>query len=179
MPIYRPEELDGVLARIREKAAGFDPVVEFGPVVPEEAVQAFEEAHGVTLPEAYRRYLLEVGNGFEWEHGYPFLSFPPAEGTERLSAPFPFEEAWIWEAEDGPPDPARMAPVLDGSLELIDIGCCQTAHLIVTGPCLGEVWWFCDVGIQPCCRRQDFLGWLEKWLDHGDNVNYFEDYPQE
>ena len=60
--------------------------------------------------------------------------------TKRLAAPFPFERECIWEAEDGAPDRARMQEVLDGNLELIDVGCGQTFNLIVTGPCRGEVW---------------------------------------
>lgn len=177
MPIYKSEELDQVLARVKEKFAQNE--VALGPAVSEETVRAFEEACGAALPEAYRRYLLEVGNGFRWENGYPFLSFPPKEKAERLSAPFPFEEAWVWEAEDGEPDPEKWEALKDGNLELIDIGCGQTFNLIVTGPCRGEVWWFADVGIQPCCQRQDFLGWLEKWLDQGDGVDYTEDFVYE
>ena len=175
MPVYKSEEMDGVVTRVKEKVAEYQ--VSLGPVVPEETVCAFELAHGVILPEAYRRYLLEIGNGFEWEdYGFPFLTFPPEEKTDRLAAPFPFSEAWIWEAEEEPPEGADMESVRDGNLELIDIGCCQTYNLILTGPCRGEVWAFADVGIQPCCQRQDFLGWFEKWLDHGDRVDYFEEY---
>lgn len=177
MPVYRREELDEAIARVREKVVQNQ--VSLGPTVPEKTVRAFEEAHGVTLPEAYRRYLLEVGNGFEWEdYGFPSSPFPPEEGerTSRLAAPFPFTEAWIWEAEEEPPEGADMRSVLNGNLELIDVGCCQTYNLILTGPCRGEVWAFADAGIQPCCQRQDFLGWFEKWLDCGGRVDYFEEY---
>ena len=132
-------------------------------------------AEGGAPRGVYRRYPLEVGNGFSWEGGHSFLSFPP-ERTGRLAAPFPFEREWVWEAEAGEPDEAKMRPVLDGNLELIDIGCGQTFCLIVTGPCRGEIWHFTDVGIQPCCRRQDFLGWLEKWLDEGDDADCFAEY---
>ncbi len=65
----------------------------------------------------------------------------------------------------------------NGTLELIDIGCCQTFQLVVT--CRGEVWHFSEMGVQPCCQRQDFLGWFEKWLDEGDSVDYFAEYPYE
>lgn len=95
---------------------------------------------------------------------------------EKLSCPFPFENEWIWEAEENPPA-LRMREIEHGNLELIDIGCGQTFHLVISGNCRGEVWHFCEMGIQPCCRRQDFLGWFEKWLDGGDDVCYFEEYP--
>ena len=41
---------------------------------------------------------------------------------------------------------------------------------------LEEVWNFTDVGVQPCCERQDFLGWFELWLDYQDKTDYFKDY---
>ena len=49
--------------------------------------------------------------------------------------------------------------------------------LIVTGACRGEVWNLSDVGAQPCCPRQDFLGWFELWLDNQEQTDYFKDYP--
>ena len=66
--------------------------------------------------------------------------------------------------------------VYQGELELIDTGCCTSYNLIVTGKCRGEVWSFSDVGVQPCCERQDFLGWFELWLDCQDETDYFKDY---
>lgn len=52
-------------------------------------------------------------------------------------------------------------------------------NLIVSGKCRGEVWNFTDVGVQPCCERQDFLGWFELWLDCQDETDYFKDYVYE
>ena len=62
-------------------------------------------------------------------------------------------------------------------MELIDIGCGQTFQLIITGPCRGEVWSLCEMGTQPCCQRQDFLGWFERWLTDGDGVDYYAEFP--
>ena len=31
-------------------------------------------------------------------------------------------------------------------------------------------------GVQPCCERQDFLGWFELWLDNQDETDYYKDY---
>ncbi|NFA58930.1 hypothetical protein K8O96_06145 [Clostridium sporogenes] len=67
----------------------------------------------------------------------------------------------------------------NGNIELIHIGDAQSYNLIVTGKCRGEICFFCDVGIQPCCQRQDFFGWFEKWLHYGDDVNYFTEYQYE
>jgi len=52
-------------------------------------------------------------------------------------------------------------------------------NLIVSGKCRGEVWDFTDVGVQPCCERQDFFGWFELWLDEGEDADYFKDYVYE
>ena len=52
-------------------------------------------------------------------------------------------------------------------------------NLIVTGKCRGEVWNFTDVGVQPCCERQDFLGWFELWLDYQEETDYFKDFVYE
>ena len=72
-----------------------------------------------------------------------------------------------------------MDAKLNGQLELIDVGDSMRYNLIVTGQCRGEVWCFTDVGVQPCCERQDFLGWFELWLDMQDDVDYFKDYAYE
>ena len=96
-----------------------------------------------------------------------------------LSHPFLLEEEWIWEDDDRPQriiNEEIETEVYQGEFELIDIGDSISYNLIVTGKCRGEVWNFCDVGVQPCCERQDFLGWFELWLDHQDNTDYFKDY---
>ena len=91
------------------------------------------------------------------------------------------EDEWIWEDDDI--SQADLVKIIDaklnGQLELIDVGDGMTYNLIVTGQCQGEVWNFTDVGVQPCCERQDFLGWFELWLDMQDDVDYFKDYAYE
>ena len=76
------------------------------PVIEESVVAAFERSHGVTLPEGYRRFLTEIGNGGAgpfygvsrlgemdsingeepWKAGDGFIGV--------LSEPFPHREAW-------------------------------------------------------------------------------------
>ena len=53
---------------------------------------------------------------------------------------------------------------------------CISYNLIITGNHRGEVWNFTDVGVQPCCEPQDFLGWFELWLDNQNATDYFKDF---
>ena len=61
MPVYKPEEYDAVLAHIKEEIQLQK--IQMGPVLSEEQISAFEQKHQITLPEGYRRFLLEVGDG--------------------------------------------------------------------------------------------------------------------
>ena len=99
-----------------------------------------------------------------------------------LSWPFMLEEFWLWEEDDREEDiinEEMETKVYQGEIELINLGCGMSYNLIVSGKCRGEVWNFTDVGVQPCCERQDFLGWFELWLDCQDETDYFKDYVYE
>ena len=176
MPIYAPIEYKAVLARIREKVSVLE--VPMGPCLSEAAIADFEGACGIRLPEACRLFLQTVGDGCSCA-GFPLRALGDAERRD-LSRPFQLEEAWVW--EDDPREEAVIqeeikTKVCQGTLELIDFGCCDGYSLIVTGACRGEVWNLSDVGAQPCCPRQDFLGWFELWLDNQEQTDYFKDYP--
>lgn len=177
MAIYKENEYKKVIKRIKQKIADLE--IEMGETLSEKEISRFEEQCNIRLPEAYRLFLQEVGDGCEdMLDGFRLNRFADMENRD-LSHPFLLEEAWIWEADDRPQSIIREemeTKVYQGELELIDTGCCTSYNLIVTGECRGEVWSFCDAGVQPCCERQDFLGWFELWLDHQDNTDYFKDY---
>ena len=173
MPIYKPEEYDAVLERI--KAAIKEQDIQMGPVLSKEEIRAFEQKHGIVLPEGYRRFLLEVGDGCDMFDGFDFLPLGAKREVENYAEPFPFTE-YVVEGDE-PLSDGFWNQVTQGTLELIDIGCGQTFQLIVTGPCRGEVWNLCEMGTQYCCQRQDFLGWFERWLTDGDDVDYFAEFP--
>ncbi len=172
MPVYEPKDYEKVIKRIQGKIKALH--IEMGACLSEEAVEAFEASHKVKLPQAYRLFLQKVGNGCE--HVLNPLEKCPCE---KLDEPFMLDTFWLWEEDDREEEliQADMEnKVYRGNLELADKGCGMSYNLIVTGRCRGEVWDFADVGIQPCCERQDFLGWFELWLDEGDEVDYFKDY---
>ena len=62
----------------------------------------------------------------------------------------------------------------NGNISLIDIGDCQSWNIVVTGEERGRMWFFTDVGIQPCVPNRGFLSWFEYWLD--GNENYFGEF---
>ncbi|GHJ92310.1 hypothetical protein SNE510_18290 [Streptomyces sp. NE5-10] len=133
------------LAALREILA---PHPEAAPPAGWEAVRSFEAEHGVVLPEPYRTFVAEVGDGLR--AGPPYYGLLPLAQTpsdwgagrpeRRLAEPFPLTETWVWEDDVGPALPqeefeARTGAVFDhGSLLLGTDGCGMYWHLVVTGP---------------------------------------------
>ena len=175
MPIYKSTDYEQVISRIKSKVMTLG--IKMGDVLSEEEIVSFEEQHCVHLPQAYRMFLKKVGNGCNMMDGFQLHSLSDIKAQD-LSQPFMLEDVWIWEDDDAAwADLVKiMEAKLKGQFELIDIGDGMSYNLIVTGQCQGEVWNFADVGVQPCCERQDFLGWFELWLDMQDDVDYFKDY---
>ncbi|NBH77309.1 SMI1/KNR4 family protein [Clostridiaceae bacterium] len=171
----RTPELDAVLERIHKKLIAKH--VLLGEPATLQKLRAFESSYRVSLPSEFRHFLLKIGSSCQWRPGSaPFVApLLDCQTPEKLALPFPFENEWIWEFEEEPSH--DIQEVENGTFPLADIGCGIGFHLIVTGPCKGEVWHFSEMGIQPCCPRQSFLGWLEKWLDSDGDVDYFEEYP--
>ncbi len=178
MPIYNAEEYEEAVERIKMKAAAMN--IEMGECLSERAICEFEELCNITLPPAYRIFLKRVGDGCNDMFGGGCRLKALCEIERRdLSSPFMLDREWIWEDDKRPSDVIGeeiAAQVYQGEIELVDAGDCMSFNLIVSGKCRGEVWCFSDVGVQPCCERQDFLGWFELWLDNPDGVDYFKDY---
>ena len=106
MPIYKPEEYDAVLERIKQGIKEQD--IQMGPVLSEEQIRAFEQKHQITLPEGYRRFLLEVGDGCYMFDDYPSYQLLPLEADreiENYAAPFPLTE---YEVEGDDPLPTNF-----------------------------------------------------------------------
>lgn len=177
MPIYDPKEYKKVISRIQKKVAAKNIIL--GKCLSEEAVMTFEKNCKIQLPQSFRLFLMYIGNGCPSMIDGCCLNRLEDVTIQDLSHPFVPEEAWVWEDDDRPSSTVSQeveTKVYQGEIELINIGDCISYNLIVTGKCRGEVWNFTDVGVQPCCERQDFLGWFELWLDYQDETDYFKDY---
>ena len=126
MPIYKPEEYDAVLARIKQGIREQD--IPMDPVLSEKQVRAFEQKHQITLPEGYRRFLLEVGGGCYMFDDYPSYQLLPLEAdrpAENYAAPFPFTE-YVIEGDEPLSDEfweqvqrGTLEPVRDGDPPLL------------------------------------------------------------
>lgn len=177
MPVYEPKEYEKVIRRIQEKVKTLP--AKMGECLSEEAIAAFEECHKIKLPQAYRMFLKEVGNGCEHMFEGCRLNDLESSPCQEPAEPFLLDRFWLWEDDERDVDiieTERDHKVYRGNMELIHFGCCMSYRLVITGKCRGEVWNFTDVGVQPCCERQDFLGWFELWLDHQEETDYFKDY---
>ena len=152
-------------------------------------VTAFEARYGVSLPEDYRAFLLEVSDGGAGPYYGIFRldrsDLPPyypgcLESREDLLPGFlsgAFPHAQFWDdhgdgspaAEDEYDDPAQVR----GSLNLCHEGCGYMVRLVLNGPQRGALWEdgrCSDMGITPIAPS--FAAWYQGWLDdpksHGD-----------
>jgi hypothetical protein len=139
-------------------------------------VAAFEAKHDIVLPEDYRRFITEIGDGGPGpvDYGILPLGHVPSDMTkdERstwtelrdVTKPFPFTRAWVWES-DPTSDQGDRDQVDCGSLCLGTDGCGMYWHLIVNGSERGVPWMFAGEGITPVSPKRSFLRWYEDWLD--------------
>ncbi|MEU9379429.1 SMI1/KNR4 family protein [Streptomyces sp. NPDC048255] len=164
--------MDDQIARIRSKLTAL-PAAEkatLGAPVSEKWVVEFEGAHGVRLPEEFRRFLTRIGNG-----GYgPTYGLLPMEewhlaayggGEGYLSTPFP-----VVPDLDIPESPAPDGALVDsfpGTITVVYRGCSDFTLLVVTGPGRGRlVEVNADGFFSPRFHADsDFLAWYERWLD--------------
>lgn len=155
------------------------------PPLPESSVAAFEAKHGILLPEGYRRFIVELGDGGAGP-SYGLLTLDDAYGevsdsfAGHLVEPSPFFPGtryapdW-WDRFWGPddcPDP------LQGTLAVVHHGCTSYTQLVVSGPGRGRLV-NVDLNGVPApyvLEDEDFLSWYERWLDEllaGYDVTWF------
>ncbi len=157
----------------------------FGPTVLEARVTGFEARHGVRLPESYRRYLLEVGDGgvgpengvvpLSGEGLHASLDLPERSWSGHLAMPFPLTERenpsidadnpiqWPRERGTNGEDFSEKRWIA-GTLIICDAGCGSVYRLVVTGEARGQVWSdnrYADLGLTP---GPDFHTWYLNWL---------------
>lgn len=146
------------------------------PPLTESAVTAFETRYGISLPEDYRAFVLEVGDGGAGPFYGIFRLDRSDLGPRRddedllpgfLAGSFPHERPWS-EDYDSPEgeqeyvDPAHIR----GSLNLSHQGCGYMVRLVLSGPQRGTLWEdgrCSDMGITPFAPG--FATWFLRWLN--------------
>lgn len=105
-----------------------------GRRVTERALSEFEETHGARLPEDYRAFLLEVGEG----------AAGPVYGMLTLEVAIKERGRSIYGLADPFPAPTSTCDLLDfsapGILPINYEGCSYHSGLVITGEERGQVW---------------------------------------
>ena len=189
------DRLNAKLDQLAEKDTGF---TIFGAskhryllarVKKEEDLHSFELKYNIHLPEGYRDFLKQLGNGGAGpyygleplEHGiYGSLDYQDKHDVIDPSGDFMFTEAWNMNITDvnGEADTEKEDMYFDnkwvnGSLRICNFGCGVSINLVVKGKEYGNIWVddrSSDYGIHPDHyfgneERLDFLTWYELWLD--------------
>ena len=138
----------------------------------ERRLRAFEQRQGVRLPEDYRLFLREAGNG----GAGPYYGLLPLEKwhdamleylPDYLARPSPLRPGMPpdadWEEILGCP----WEELFQGTLALAHQGCSYYALLVGTGTNRGRVVYvnLDRCGVPYFVHHTDFLSWYEHWLD--------------
>ncbi|SMB81352.1 HEAT repeat domain-containing protein [Deinococcus hopiensis] len=130
-------------------------------------MEAFEAQHGVRLPEAYRDFLVQVGNGGAGQ-AYGLYPLDKTRTGGVLNNPSPLHpdmpKVGDWYEVLGLDEDSEAA--YDGALTLLTQGCTYDVLLMVSGPYRGQIvyvdW---DMARAPHFSQfPDFLTWYETWL---------------
>jgi hypothetical protein len=162
------------IARVSRKVA--EQGVCLGPPMSENDIRTFETRHRISLPDAYRSFLLNIGNGGDGPPKYGLVALGSAADDMRddearvwtelplVAEPFPFTKSWCWEGGNRS-DEGTVNDVNRGSIYVGNDGCGMYWFVIVTGLERGNMWMICGEGLQPTAPKRDFLQWYEEWLD--------------
>lgn len=169
------------------------------PVLTDDEVAKFEDRYHFRLPNEYRRFLTEVGNG----GAGPFYGLFPLGMVDEGIGHIPWERAdWLvgdpaatfphvdqWNSEFDPSvegasdeewaiaEAANWSPTLvGGAIPICHRGCSLRYWIVVTGPLAGDIWYDARVdwgGLSPVLvdgRRVSFLSWYRRWLEEAARV---------
>ena len=165
------------------------------PPLSEAVVIEFEAKHAIQLPQDYRCFLIEVGNGGagpyygvfrlgQMDHGRGHSGWSENDGfVGDLSRPFPHTEAWndltgapesenydaeAYEKQLTAFEESYLSSAnVNGAIPICHLGCALRQWLIVTGPEAGHVW---------CDERADYKGLFPLMKKTGERVTFYRWY---
>lgn len=186
-------ELKTVIAENTDTAS-LKPVV-FNPCLSPDTIKEFEIRNSIILPEDYKEFLTEIGNGgFGPGHGLQTLDKSSIDFKLRnkpdiaLIRQFPYTERWneqwisTFDWDEGYPDSDLVDDYLasfhiDGCLQICHLGHGNTCLLVVNGESYGTMWYDerADYGgLRPILLNEapiSFIEWYISWLDSLGNNN--------
>lgn len=155
----------------------------------EEELQEFEKRNKIALPEEYREYLKNIGNG----GAGPFYGLLELEDNDNnpvdlsMEFPYTYKEPLnlfdVYESmdeidDDNEEEQERFLNEIyeksvRGIIFLAHEGCGMYSALVVKGKEYGNIWYFDfanDAGVYPLTSKKTgkgmkFFEWLELWLD--------------
>lgn len=154
----------------------------FNDCLSSEKITKFEEQHNVSLPNDYRRFINEIGNGGFgpgyglMELGYQNSILRSLNYSKYIATPFPHTDAWNENFEnidfDTDTTDEEYQNQLAGSIPIAIMGCGYDEYLVITGKESGNIWTDArvgDYGIAPIRdannNHLDFFTWYDLWLD--------------
>lgn len=180
-------QIDRIKSKLKDRG------ITLNEPVPMEKIIDFENKYNIKLPKELVAFYTQIGNAglkcIEYDEDdekyeielyleelYPFedLKFNPKFINQEFTLEYTFWE--IWNENQG--SNFNWDSLEYGNIELIDLGCGMTWHIILNGKHIGEMWEFTEMGITPCYPKLKFLDWFEVWLDNLDNSEevWYKDY---
>lgn len=178
--------MDDALDALRQLLRGH-PEITLRPVATQAEVTAFEQRHGIELPAAYRRFLLEVCGGIDVDDEPQVYGLDSVElaSSGTLAAPFWYSdgetEALRAALDEVPAGGVLDHPAIvalqkegmpDGCIVVADMSS-EMSALVVSGEQRGRMWRLGDADV-PETRKLydasepvepiDFLAWIALWV---------------
>ena len=163
-----------LLARRNGTRFGVPPFV-LNPPLPKSQVAAWEAEHSVSLPEAYRYFITNLGNGgyspygdmFKLEDWWWHLVDTETQRKIWPSALFAYEHPKTPEQRCTPIEaPANSSlPPIAGTIGVADEGCGCLSILVLAGPLRGRVCCLDLINVPYLYPQPDFLSWYEVGLN--------------
>lgn len=164
---------------------------QFGSIVPSSQIQEFEVENNLTLPDHYRKFLLEIGNGgpgpsyglrkidFRTPTDFRLAGDPLIDFSKKFPYQSKWNETWIddvdWENGEKPDDLLHQkywsTEHIHGAFPICHYGHGDCFLLIVKGEQAGKIWFDARGsygGITPeiiAGRPVSFSTWYSQWLD--------------
>jgi len=144
------------------------------PVINPKELDEFESLHKVRLPEDFRLFLMELGNGGAGPYYgiYPLKKqyAPSKTGLDCVYHPEMTDEEWneLYELDDLEIDGQLSEwdeKTCRGNLSLGTQGCTYDMSLVVAGENKGRVYYEIEDEKPFFVFESNFLDWYERWLD--------------